>query len=427
MMKITFPYPGVAPLTLPNVSKISVLEPKVFSVQPEDEIAAVHESLQNPIGAPRLSSLARGKQNVLILIDDYTRNTPLYLILPEVLRELTLAGVKKSSIRLFVASGTHRAMTAEEKRKKVGDLLLSEYPILDHAYDDPTQLIQLPPTPGGTEVWVNRALMESDFVIGIGHIVPHRVAGFSGGGKIVQPGACGPLTTGQTHWLSARFLGGEVIGKANNPVRTEIDAVAQAAGLKYIVNAVLDGRGRLVSCFCGDPVKAFQAGASRAMEIFGAPLSELADIVIADSHPTNSEMWLAAKAIYAADLAVKPGGIIILVTPCPEGISVEWPQITRLGYRPYVEVLEMVKQGEIADLTMAAHLVHVGRVICEKATTILVSSGIDAETAEKIGFRWAATPQEALDLALERKGTNVHIAVLKNGGEVMPVVENRAS
>ena len=46
----------------------------------------------------------------------------------------------------------------------------------------------------------------------------------------------------------------------------------------------------------------------------------------------------------------------------------------------------MIRSGEIKDLTLAAHLVHVGRVIREKATGILVSPGIDAATAQRLGF-----------------------------------------
>lgn len=423
-MKIHFPYPGVPSLELPDSARVSWLEPKTSSAQIGTECKAIRRGLANPIGAPSLKEAAWGKKEVLILVDDYTRNTPVNLILPEVLTELKSAGLEPKNIRIMVASGTHRPMTLDEKRKKVGPQVVENYTILDHHCDDFNHLALLPSTPGGTEVWVNRALLESDFVIGIGHIVPHRVAGFSGGSKIVLPGVSGAKTTGQTHWLSAQYSGNEIIGKVNNPVRHEIEFVARMAGLAYIVNAVLDGKGKLVDCFCGDPIEAFQAGARLALDIFGVPLSEPADIVIADSNPANIDMWQASKAIYASDLALQQGGVLILVTPCPEGVSSEFPQIMDIGYQPYSEINTAVAHGIITDLTLAAHLVHVGRVIREKSTTILVSSGIDSETASRIGFQWAATPQEALNLAFERKGKTASIAILRNGGDIMPVLES---
>lgn len=421
-MKVTFPYVDVPPLELPGSAKVSWLEPKAVPIQTGTEFKIVRRGLANPFGLPNLVEAARGKKDVLILVDDYTRHTPVSQILPEVLAELKLASIEQKHIRILVASGTHRPMTLEEKCIKVGHQVVENYIILDHYCEDLSKLAKLPATPGGTEVWINRALLESDFVIGIGHIVPHRVAGFSGGAKIILPGSSGAKSIGQTHWLSAQYSGNEIIGRIDNPVRRELETVARMAGLTFIVNAVMDGRGKLVDCFCGDPITAFAAGARLALDIFGAPLEEPADIVIADSNPANIDMWQASKAIYSSDLALKQGGILILVTPCSEGVSSEFPQIMNIGYRSFSDIDALVARGEITDLTLAAHLVHVGRVICEKSTAILVSSGINHEMATRIGFEWAATPQEALNRALDRKGKTASIAVLRNGGEIMPVL-----
>lgn len=421
-MKVSFPYPGVPTLEIPESASISWLEPRTLLEQEYRETDIIKKGLENPVGLPRIREMVKGKKKVLILVDDYTRNTPIHLILWEVLKEMSAAAIDKDNIKLLIASGTHRPMTQAEKLKKFGHHVMANYNVLDHRYDDPKELVQLPNTAGGTEIWVNRAVMESNYVVGIGQIVPHRVAGFSGGGKIIQPGACGAVTTGQTHWLSARFPGTEIIGRIDNPVRQEIEAVAKAAGLKFIVNAVLDGKTKIVHCICGDPLEAFRLGTRKSMEIFGIPIPEPVNIVITDSHPADLNLWQAAKGIYSADLALKPEGILILVTPCPEGVSVEHPQILDIGYRPFAEVESMVKRGEIRDLTLAAHLVHVGRVIYEKAIGVLVSSGIDPQTAAKLGFHWAASPQEALTFALKRKGKKASIAVIKNGGEIMPLV-----
>lgn len=423
-MTVTFPYPAVPPLEVANTSLIASLEPRILPRQAGREEDIIRKALMKPLGTPRIREMAKGKRSIMILVDDYTRTTPVHQILPLVLDEIHSSGAAKNNIRILVASGTHRPMTGEEKKKRFGTEVVSDYALLDHCHDDPSKLVQLPTTEHGTEVWVNKTVTESDLVIGIGHIVPHRVAGFSGGGKIVQPGVCGSITTGQTHWLSAKFEGVQIMGKVENPVRREIDAVAAAAGLKCIVNAVLDGKGNLSSLVCGDPVKAFQAGARQAMGIFGAPLAESADIVIADSFPADMELWQASKGVYSADLALKPGGVLILVTPCPEGVSAEFPEISRIGYRPFVEVEDLVQSGELRDLTLAAHLVHVGRVVREKATGILVSSGIDAATASALGFLSAETPQAALDLAFSRKGKSATVAVLRNGGEIMPVMRD---
>ncbi|MCJ7616481.1 MAG: nickel-dependent lactate racemase [Desulfobacterales bacterium] len=421
-MKVSFPYPGIPSLEIPRSASISLLEPKILLEQEEREVDIIKKGLENPVGLPRIREMVKGKKKILILVDDYTRNTPIHIILPEVLKEMSTAGINKTDIRVLIASGTHRPMTQEEKLKKVGHRVMADYTVLDHRYNDSRELVQLNNTAGGTKIWVNRAVIESDYVIGIGQIVPHRVAGFSGGGKIIQPGACGAITTGQTHWLSARFPGTEIIGRIDNPIRREIDAVAKAAGLKFIINVVLDGKEKMAHCICGDPIEAFRLGARKSIEIFGVLMPEPVEIVITDSYPADLNLWQAAKGIYSADLALKPGGIFILVTPCPEGVSVEHPQILDIGYHSFTEMESMVKRGEIQDLTLAAHLVHVGRTVCEKATGIIVSPGIEPRIAAKLGFHWAASPQEALTFALKLKGKKASIAVIKNGGETMPVI-----
>jgi nickel-dependent lactate racemase len=193
--------------------------------------------------------------------------------------------------------------------------------------------------------------------------------------------------------------------------------------LEWIINTIQDGTGRLVGVVAGDPVHAYREGAAKSREVYQSLLLEEADIVIADSHPYDSELWLAAKGIYAAELAVRKGGIVILVTSCPEGISVSHPEVLELGYQTFEEVDQKVRRGAIKKLTVAAHLVHVGRVIKERAKGILVSPGISKEEAERLGFIYARDPQEAFDIAFSHLSWDAKVAVLQRGGEILPVIK----
>jgi nickel-dependent lactate racemase len=124
---------------------------------------------------------------------------------------------------------------------------------------------------------------------------------------------------------------------------------------------------------------------------------------------------------------VKQGGIVILVTPCPEGISPSHPEVLKQGYQTFEEVEQKVRQGKIEKLTAAAHLVHVGRVIKERARGILVSPGISKEETERLGFIHARDPQEALEIAFSLTGRDAKVAVLQRGGEILPVIKDSAS
>jgi nickel-dependent lactate racemase len=387
----------------------------------EEEI--IEEALSHPVGSPPLSEILKGHKNVLIVTDDYTRTTPVQIILPRLIKELKKSGIGLGGIKILIALGTHRPMSQGEIAEKFGEEISRQYPIFNHSWEDPSQLIHLGQTGKGTPIIVNRLAQETGFMIGIGQIVPHRVTGFSGGGNIVQPGICGEETTGKTHWLSAQFRGREILGKIENPVKDEVERVALKAGLRWIINSIQDGTGRLIDAVAGDPILAYRKGGGRSLQVYQAALPQDADIVVADSHPYDSELWLASKGIYAAELAVKQGGVVILVSPCPEGISPSHPEVLEFGYQTFEDADQMVRKGIIKKLTAAAHLVHVGRVIKERAKGIFVSQGISKEEKERLGFIHAKNPQEALDIAFSLLGHDARIAVLQRGGEILPIIQ----
>ena len=420
-MRISFPYPEMKPMDVPEENLLGIFSPSIVKGKKSEE-QIIEEALSHPIGSLPLTQMLKGREKVLVVVDDYTRSTPVYKILPCLIKELKRAGVEKDGIQILVALGTHRLMTENEMIKKFGPELSKQYPILNHPWWDPIQLIHLGETEKGTPILVNRVVKEVDFIIGIGQIVPHRVSGFSGGGNIIQPGICGEETTGRTHWLSAQFTGREILGKIENPVKEEIERVALKAGLKWIINTIQDGSGRLIEAVAGDPVQAYRKGAKQSLEVYESTLPQEADIVIADSHPYDSDLWVASKGIYASELAVKQDGVVILVSPCPEGVSPSHPEVLEFGYKIFEDADRLFRQGKIHKLTAAAHLVHVGRVIKERAKGILVSSGISKKETERLGFIHGRDPKEALQIAFSLMGHDATVAILQRGGEILPVI-----
>jgi nickel-dependent lactate racemase len=421
-MRISFPYPEIKSLEVPEQNLLGIFSPSTVRVEKSEE-DIIEEALSCPIDSPPLSTVSKGCKNVLILVDDYTRSTPVKKILPFLIRELEKGGVKAEGVKILLALGTHRPMTTEEIERKLGKDIPKQYPVINHHWWDPSQLIDLGKTETGTPIYVNRLAKEADLILGMGQIVPHRVSGFSGGGNIVQPGISGEETTGKTHWLSAHFRGKEILGEIENPVKREIESVARSVGLRWIINAIQDGSGRLVACVAGDPFSAYRMGAAQSRQVYQARLSAEADIVVADSDPYDSEFWLASKGVYASELAVKEGGVIIVVTPCPEGVSPSHPEVLEFGYQTFKEVDRKVQAGQIIKLSVAAHLVHVGRVIKERAKGIMVSPGIPKDEKERLGFIHAKDPQEALEMAFTLVGRNAKVAILQRGGEILPVIK----
>lgn len=422
-MQVSFPYDQrqFPQVEIPNANLLGVFEPK--RLEPVADVhACIRYAIENPIASPAIEELAKGKCSALILADDYTRQTPVDVIIPILEEKLRSAGVEE--IRMLVALGTHRPMTEEEKLSRFGQDICRRFEIIDHDYRNPKMLADVGSGGLGMRFLVNKGVLEHDLIIGLGQIAPHRIAGFSGGSKIVLPGIAGADAIAQTHWTGGRQDGEKMLGFARNPVRDEMNACAAAVGLAFIVNVVCDPEGDLIGAVAGNFIEAHLRGCEHAREVFGVRVPEQADIVIADSFPKDIELWQAAKALYAADLMVKPGGVVVLVSPCVEGISRAHPLILERGYTTERETICEVESGQLTNLSVASHCLRVGRLIKDKATGIMVRNGIPRKDQERLGFIPADTPQDALEKAFALVGANATVAVLRHGGEALPVVAN---
>ena len=89
----------------------------------EEEL--VKEALEHPIGTPRLSELAKGKNRIVLVTSDHTRAVPSKLTLPLLLAEIR-KGNPDADITILIATGLHRPTTEAEQRRMFGD------PIVDH-------------------------------------------------------------------------------------------------------------------------------------------------------------------------------------------------------------------------------------------------------------------------------------------------------
>ena len=423
-MRIDFPYPGyekIAPVEVPDENLMGVFSPKTFDT---DEEAVLRRGFERPIEAPRLRDAARPGDRVLVLIDDGTRMTPVARILPQVFEELHAAGVADDRIEFLQAPGTHRPMTPEEIRDKLGPFA-GRYRVHEHHYLDQSSLHHFGHTRDGTPVTANRLLIRADFVLGIGSIVPHRVKGLSGGAKIAFPGVAGREMMERNQWEASMHMSETVMGVPENPMRLRMEEAARMAGLRYIVNVVYDVRRRIVGCFTGDIVHAHREGSKCSCEVYAAHLPTRADIVLIDSHSADRDFWQSAKGPYAGTMAVKDGGSLILVSPNPEGVASNHQNLLEIGYKPHAEIVQLVQQGKVDDLVGVAILADLCQIV-DKTDCIMVSPGITAQQAKKIGFRYAGSAQEALRMAFERQGPRASVAVLRYGGHILPIVDGEA-
>ena len=285
-----------------------------------DEIRA---SVQNPIGIPPIRELAKGKKEVVIIFDDMTRVTRVAKIVPFVLEELAAAGIPDNRIRFIVALGLHSTMWRQHFAKKLGEEIVAKFPVYNHnsfgncTYVGTTSTYE-------TKVYANEEVMKCDLKIAIGSVVPHPMAGFGGGGKIILPGVVSIETTEYNHRMAAKSREENqvkpIIGMGitdNNLARADIDEAANLVGLDVLINCIVNMWGESVAVFTGAMEPAHAAAIQEAKTHYLTPRVEGNDIVIANTFAKVNETSIGLGIAYPA--VNIDGGDVVLIGNCPEG------------------------------------------------------------------------------------------------------------
>jgi nickel-dependent lactate racemase len=420
MTTVTIPFGG-KPLRfeVPERRLSQILEPNA-SAPLADLDAAIAAALAKPIGQPPLEQWVRPSDRVLLVSDDNTRLTPAGRMIPPLLDRLNAAGVPDRNIACIMALGTHRYMTEAEMTDKVGAAVRRRIRVFNHAWREPENLVALGTSSAGTPLQVNRAVVEADVVIGLGAIVPHHIPGFSGSSKIIQPGVCGPMTTAETHMLSCEGGGDSLLGIEDNPVRRDMDDMADRVGMRTIFNVVMDSEGRVTGIFFGEMRAAFAQGVRAAREIYGVEFREAPEVVVANAYPCELDFWQSHKAQYPAQRMVKPGGTIVVCTPAPEGVSPVHTDLLEYTAWPSAEIKAAYRAGRLKN-GVAAALAVAWALVREKASVITFSPGIPPAHKQRLGHTHAPNLQWAVDEALRRQGPHARVAVLTHAPDLLPI------
>lgn len=413
-----FPYDDLPPLDIPDACEVDLYAlPQSSGASCKGDSDRLKTALDAPIGSGRLADEVRPGMRITIAVDDNSRSTRTELMLPLVLARLQNAGIPNDDISIVIASGTHRCMTRNEIESKYTAQVAATYKIVSPDWRERASYADIGRSDYGFPIRVHRAILNSDFVIGVGQTIPHMIAGFGGGGKIINPGCADANTIGEMHWLCREVPEGRLFGVRDNAVRKAIDESAAKAGMLYILNEVPASDGSIAGAFAGHPVLAHRGACSLARSVCEVRIRQRSDIVIADAYPADLDFWQALKGLNAAYGAVKDGGTVILVTPCREGASTQHPELTAVGYTSIDKITTLVRRNEL-NKCVAGNLL-LGRQLLDRAHAILVTRGISEGDTRAMGFGWAPDAPTALREAIGRSGRTASINVLYKAAKMI--------
>jgi nickel-dependent lactate racemase len=191
----------------------------------------------------------------------------------------------------------------------------------------------------------------------------------------------------------------------------------------FLLDVVLTSEGGLYEVVAGNWKTAFYQGCKDLLEISGIPVTQQADVVIASGggYPKDINLYQGTKTHMNVDVAVKPGGIAIIMLECPD---IKEPAV----FTDWLIKSDLQKtEQEVRDnFYMAAFVAYKSRCIIETHTVYLVTRKENFDFVRQTGQIPVETVAEAWKLAQEKLAaegkTDYTITLMGHAPVTLPVL-----
>jgi nickel-dependent lactate racemase len=392
---------------------------------PVSEPELLRERLAAPVGSPPLRALLNAGDSVAVPVSDLTRYSATEKFLAPLLAETDEAGVPRRRVTLFVARGTHRAMTEGEVAAVVGPEISSGIRVVQS--DPDGEMADLGTTSRGTPVRVFKPVVDHDRIVLTGTISFHYFAGFGGGRKALVPGCASRETAAATHFRV--FLSGTAgkhpMARAGtldgNPVHEDLEEAVSLAPPAFSLNTLLTPGKRLFDAVAGDWREAHRAACARYAAVFSVPLPHRYPFVVASAGgwPKDINVIQSHKALDHAFRAVLPGGVLVLLAECPDGFgSPTFFPWFRFGD---LDRMESALRADYQIYGQTAHAV----LTKARACRVVLVSALPPKDVESMGMTPAPSLEAALRIAEAALGELPPPLVIPDAGYVLPDADGR--
>jgi nickel-dependent lactate racemase len=412
-------------VNLPDGPRYEVIESRSASPLP-DVAAALDAALDRPIGSKPLRELAAGKKTAAISVCDITRPAPNWLTLPPLLKRLHDAGIPVGGVTILIATGLHREATPSEIDHILGPEIAAKYRVVNHDARVLAEHRWLGTTGRGIPVYIDERFMAAELHITLGFIEQHLMLGFSGGRKLVAPGLAAQETIKVIH--SPAFMREPMATEgsiADNPLHAQLLEIARMAGHDFMLDVTLTQSREVSGIFAGDPVKAHAAGVDFLRTTSLERLTGLADAVItsAAGYPLDLTLYQTVKGVTAAQHIVKPGGRILIMGECAEGVgSPEFAEKVA-GFSGYDSFLDEIRSADVEiDQWQLEKLALTG----QKHELFLYVPGLAKERLGGLASRCFWDSKSAVDAVLKGLPAGARVALVPEGPYVYARVEDEA-
>ncbi len=414
-MKLDIPYGKESiSIDIPDENVAGIIRPN--DVEIGDEKNTIFDAIENPLNSKNLDEFLSDAKDLLFIVNDGTRPTPTSKVI-----DILFDKIKDKNIKFIIATGVHRQPTEEELEFIFGkNLETLRDRIFAHDAKREEDMVFIGKSKNGTEMYVNKLGVEAHKIVIISSVEPHYFAGYTGGRKSFLPGIASYKTIQQNHRYAMRAEAQPLV-LSGNPVNDDMEDAIKTIQDKEIfsITTVLDRHQNIYAASAGHIYDSFHAAIEKANEVFAVKIKEKVDIVVSVApYPMDIDLYQSQKAIENGKMALKEGGIIILVSKCRDGIGDRTFFNLLASSSDAKEVLETIDKGYKLGYHKAARIVEAS---CKGE--IWAVSDLDDESISKAFMKPYASIQEAVDAAISKKGEDAKVLFLMDGSVTVPLVQ----
>lgn len=256
---------GVVVADLPDDTV--VVRPETATHEPAplaDPVGSTRAALEAPLGSEPIAGLVRRGSRVTIAFPDRVKGgahdtAHRKVVLPLLLEQLDAAGVRREDVRLVCAIGLHRKNRLDELEGYLGKDVVDAVPVgnlHNHDAEDPDGMVDLGLSSLGDPVQVNKAVVDSDLTILVGHTAGNPYGGFSGGYKMPSTGLTSWRSIASHHAPRSLYRKDFVPASTKSRFRDQLAAIGQRMEQEmpqpfFSVDAVLDSRSQQLGVYAG--------------------------------------------------------------------------------------------------------------------------------------------------------------------------------
>ncbi len=388
---------------------VEIISPKKVAVFDQEKL--IRESLQNPIDSSDLQTFLQDKIDILIIVNDGSRNTPTQIVISAIYNYL-----KDKNFKFIVALGTHRKTTQTEFDRIFGEFYI-EFKDRIFCHDSQNdEMINLGVTTRGTPIRINSEVTKADGVIIISSVEPHYFAGFTGGRKSFLPGVAAFESIEKNHELALQDEA-KILKLEGNPVHEDMKETAKMITTEtFCILTVLDTNDKIFYSTSGNIHSTLKDASVKVVEVFAPDVKEKADIVIAiNQPPMDKNLYQSQKGLENCKSILKENGIFLLVASCKEGVGNTAFYELMASCESPDEVFQKVEKNYKLGYHKAAKFVS----FMQKNKLWMVSE-MEDNVLNNIFIRNFSSIQEAVNKAVILKGKDAKIVIIQNAGITVP-------